>query len=240
MDAVDEFLDDMQPGETGAETELDGSDLQLIEDDKLLAEDPQQAAAVEKQRREASPEYDAKLKAFETAMIAERRKRQELEAALHQKQEEEKPFLGEEYEQRFQETEIKFRNELTRQKLDLSEAFARDKYSDFEEKLEVFATLVQENPALYQQMVHQSNPAEFAYKAASAQQKLKEMGDPNEYEQKLRQQITAELEEKYNAKLDAETKKRQQLPGTLSGAKGATGIQAQTWAGPTDLKDILG
>lgn len=230
MDAVDEFLDEMQP-----EGEVEQEDQQQEEQQSDTGAETQQAAADTSAQDRADAE-----KGLQAALLAERRRRQELEAALHQKQEEEKPFLGEEYEQRFQETETKFRNELIRQKLDMSEAFAREKHADFDEKLEVFASLVQENPALYQQMVQQSNPAEFAYKAASAQQKLKEMGDPTEYEQKLRQQITAELEEKYNAKLDAETKKRQQLPGTLSGAKGATGIQAQTWAGPTDLKDILG
>lgn len=227
MDAVDEFLDEMQPEETEAEPEV-----QEEEQQPETGEETQQAAA------DTSVKPDAD-KGLQAALLAERRRRQELEAALQQKQEEEKPFLGEEYEQRFQETEVKFQNQLIRQKLDLSESFARDKYADFGDKLEVFETMLQENPALYQEMIRQANPAEFAYKTASNQQKLKEMGDPAEYEKKLRDKITAELEEKYKTQLEAETKKRQQLPGTLAGAKGATGVQTQTWAGPSTLNDIL-
>lgn len=174
------------------------------------------------------------------ALLAERHKRQlaeqraaQLEAA---KQAEEKPFLGEEYEQRFQETEQRFQQQLVTQKLDLSESFARDKYEDFEEKLSIFGELCQQNPTLYGQMVAQLNPAEFAYKTASNQLKLKEMSNPEEYEQKLRAKIEAEVKAKY----DKEAAKREDLPGSLATARGVAGTQTPAYAGPAPLNDVLG
>lgn len=199
-------------------------------------EEPKPEPAVEVPAPAAAP---PEIEGLKQAMIAERRRRQELEQALAQKQEEEKPFLGEEYEARFKETETKFQHELVKQKLDLSESFAREKYTDFGDKLEIFSAMVTENPALYQQMIQQANPAEFAYKTATNQQKLKEMGDPTQYENKLREQITAELEAKYKAQLEAELKKKTELPGSLATARGATGNQTPAWQGPTSLDDML-
>ena len=172
--------------------------------------------------------------------MAERQKRQqaeqraaELEAA---KLAEEKPFLGEEYEARFKETEERFQNQLVTQKLDLSESFAREKYTDFEEKLGVFGELCQQNPALYGQMIAQVNPAEFAYKTASNTLKMKEMANPEEYEQKLRAKIEAEVKAKY----DKEAAQREELPGSLATTRGVSGNHQPAYAGPAPLSDVLG
>lgn len=181
----------------------------------------------------------AKIKGLEAAAAAERHKRQMLEAQLAEKQQEEKPFLGEEYEQRFTETEQRFKQQLVAQKLEISEAFAREKYADFDEKFDVFKALLAENPVLYSQMVQQANPAEFVYRTAANQQKLREMGDPLKYEEQLKAKITAELEVKYAAKLEEETKKRASLPGSLATTAGAGGAAAAGWSGPTSLEDLL-
>ncbi len=174
------------------------------------------------------------VEGLKAAMIAERRKRQHLEAELARKAEEEKPYLGEEYENRFKETEARFQQELIRQKMDLSESIARSTHADFEEKLSVFSELVAQNPALYQHMAQQVNPAEFAYKVASDQLKLKEMANPAEYEAKLEAKIRAKLEAEY-----AEKMKKGQLPPTLADARGGAGARAAEWSGPTPLGDLL-
>lgn len=221
MDQMEEFLSPAEP--------------EVI--DPVEEPEPEPETAVEVPAPAAVPPPE--VEGLKQAVMAERRKRQELEQALAQKQEEEKPFLGEEYEARFKETETRFQSELVKQKLDLSESFAREKYPDFEDKLGIFSEMVASNPALYQQMVQQINPAEFAYKTASNQQKLKEMGDPSEYEKKLRMQIESEMEAKYKALMDAATKKKAELPGSIATSRGSGGNQAPTWAGPTSLDDML-
>jgi len=193
------------------------------------AEVTQDAAEIPAQPAE-KPAPD--MEGIKAALLAERRKRQEIEQQLQQLQkQEEDPYK--------EEIRRELREEIINQRLDMSEAFARDKYADFDDKLVIFEAMVQENPALYPQMRAQANPAEFAYKTATNQQKLQEMGDPTAYEQKLREKITAELEAKYSAKGAAEHQKRAELPGTLATVSGAGGATAQTWSGPTSLDDLL-
>jgi hypothetical protein len=175
------------------------------------------------------------VEGMKAAMMAERRKRQELEQLLAQRQEEERPFLGEEYEARFKETEARFQQELVKQKLDLSESFARAKHEDFDEKLDIFSQLVSNNPALYTHMAQQVNPAEFAYKVAADQLQLKEMANPTEYKAKIEAEIRAKLEAEYAAKY-----KSGNLPPTLAEARGgASSMRTAEWAGPASIKDIL-
>jgi hypothetical protein len=219
MPGMDEFLDGTARTETEAEETIETGE-----------ETTTQVAA---ETTETLP--TAKEKALEAELARIRQKNRDQELALLAKQEEEKPYLGEEYEKRFLDTETKFQRELVNQKLDLSESFARDKYADFDEKMETFKVLVNENPALYAQMVQQPNPADFAYKTALNQQKLQEMGNPLEYEKKLEEKIRAKLK----AEIETEAAKREDLPGTLATTRGIAGTHAATWQGPPSLDDVL-
>lgn len=229
-DSVEDFL--TAGAETQAEVQTETAEVQHETGEQA------QAAAETTETAPQQPQQDAE-KGLQAALLAERRQRQELERKLAKKEQEEKPYLGEEYEQRFTETEQRFQEQLIRQKLDLSESLAREKYQDFDEKVEVFKTLLEESPQLYTQMVQQVNPAEFVYKTAAAQQKLKDIGDPVEYEKQLEARLRAKWEAEQAQKSEAEAKKRQELPGSLATATGATGSTAQSWGGPTELKDIL-
>ena len=212
---MEDWLEDavIEEPEVATQETVEGTGAEVTRD---AAETPAQPA------EKPAPDMEG----IKAALLAERRKRQEIEQQLAAKMEEEKPFLGEEYEQRFTETERKFQQQLINQKLDISEAFARDKYADFGDKIVIFEAMVQENPALYQQMRAQATPADFAYKTATNQQKLRE-------------KITAEIEAKYATKGAAEHQKRAELPGTLATVSGAGGATAQTWSGPTSLDDLL-
>lgn len=229
-DGVEDFL------AAGAETH---PEIQTETTETQQETGEQTQAAAETTETAPQPQQQDAEKGLQAALLAERRQRQELERKLAEKEQEEKPYLGEEYEQRFTETEQRFQHQLIQQKLDLSESLAREKYQDFDEKVEVFKGLLEENPNLYAQMVQQVNPAEFVYKTATAQQKLKDIGDPVEYEKQLEARIRAKIEAEIAQKAEAEAKKRQELPGSLATATGATGIQARTWNGPTSLDDIL-
>lgn len=227
---------------TGIDTLLDGQDTTGADEAAELARQAAQAeadkTAAEEAERAAAAKKEPEVVPV-AALLAERRQRQlaeqraaELEAA---KEQVEKPFLGEEYEQRFAETESKFSLALENQRITLSEEFARDKFADFEEKKEIFIQLATENPALVLEMRKSANPAQFAYKTASNQLKLAEMANPEEYETKLRQKITAELEEKYSK----EAAKRGDLPGTLATTRGVAGTHTPEWTGPPPLSDVL-
>jgi hypothetical protein len=178
-------------------------------------------------------------KGLQAALLAERQKRQEVERRLAEKEQEQKPDFWEDPEARLTELDNRINERLVVQKLDISESFAREKYADFDSKLDVFKGMMADNPTLYHQMVNQSNPAEFMYKTAASQQKLREMGDPSEYEKKLTERITAELEAKYAARLEEETKKRSNLPGSIATVSAAGGATSATWSGPTSLDDLL-
>jgi hypothetical protein len=228
---MDDLFDEPAEQATATETATEEQAAQEtgVEETQAAAETP----------TEKPVDLTDKVKGLEAAAAAERRRRQELERQLAEKAQEEKPYLGEEYEQRFAETRTEFQQQLLNQKLDISEAFAREKYSDFDDKLTIFAALSQENPALYDQMAAQANPAEFVYRTASNQQKLKEMGDPTEYENKIRADERARVAAEYEKKMAEEGKKRADLPGSIATVSAAGGATSATWSGPTSLDDLL-
>ena len=135
------------------------------------------------------------------------------------------------------------------QKLELSEAIARDRYQDFEDKLEVFKEMVKADPNVYNRMVAQGDPAGWMYKQASEyqqMQKLREIGDPAAYAAKLREemreQIKAELlaEQESEKKAATEAAIRAKLkPGFAEERSTGTARSTQTFNGPPPLRDIL-
>lgn len=164
--------------------------------------------------------------------------RQKLREQETPKQEQPKVDFWENPDQALGTLEGRVEDKITRFKLDWSEQAARGRYADFEEKVVIFHEMVQENPALLQQMAAQVDPAEFAYKAAKAHQKLKEIGDLDGYEAKIRADERAKVEASLNAKIESEIQKRLNVPKSLSNAR-ATGGNANV-AINEPLEDILG
>lgn len=221
----------------------------LDDDSSSPAEEAAPEAEVTPETDEATPPVveetteqtaSAKERALEAELARIRARARAAEEALNRQQEEEKPYLGEEYENRFKEVESKFQQQLVTQKLDMSEAFARDKYTDYQEKLDVFSAIVESDPTIYRQMLAQPNPAEFAYKVAANHLKAKEMGNPLEYEEKLKARLTAEIEQKVRAQMEAEAKKRGELPVSIADTRGAAGTHTAAWSGPPPLNELLG
>lgn len=164
--------------------------------------------------------------------------RQKLREQDTPKQEQPKVDFWENPDQALGTLEGRVEDKITRFKLDWSEQAARGRYADFEEKVVIFHEMVQENPALLQQMAAQVDPAEFAYKAARAHQKLKEIGDLDGYEAKIRADERAKVEASLNAKIESEIQKRLNVPKSLSNAR-ATGGNANVNVSES-LEDILG
>lgn len=204
---------------------------------EVIKEEP--ATPAEPPKEEPTKEEPADVRGLKAAVMAERSKRQALEAELAVRNAEPKPDFWEDPEARLTEIEQKFEQKMTVERLNISESFARDKYADFEEKMAIFSELVHENPAIYQTMLQQANPAEYAYKTSMQTQKLKDFGDPLAYEAKLRTEIEEKVKAEYEQKLQAELKKRNEIPGSLADSRSIGGVSTQAWSGPAPLSDIL-
>jgi hypothetical protein len=252
MADLDEILNPPQESETEQEetsTEQETEQEETTEKkEETGVKESQTAAETEK------PAESTEAAGLKAAMIAERKKRQELEQQLAAQQEaarlaaeEEKPFLGEEYEARFGETESKLREELVQTKIMMSREFAMDKYSDFAEKEAAFLEMAQTNPELVGKMRSSANPAAFAYKTvtdAQRIQKLQEMGDPAELEAKIYERVKAELlaEQEKEKAAAVETAIKSKLKGGFSEQRsvGTERTTSKKFDGPTPMKSILG
>lgn len=131
-------------------------------------------------------------------------------------------------------------------KLDMSEMIAREKYPDLDEKFELFKAEVAKNPALHAEALKQKHPYDWIYKQSVKLQALAEIGDdPTAYQQKLRDQIKAELEAAQNQTAETQTQQPAapnaalNLPKSLATARSAGPRSAPTWTGPTPLDNIL-
>jgi hypothetical protein len=88
-----------------------------------------------------------------------------------------------------------------RDMINMSEAILFETKPDAQEKIDAFKEAIQQNPSLYQQMIHSPNPAGFAYQEGTKFLSVKAMPtDMAKYEQELRAKIEAELAVKYGQK----------------------------------------
>lgn len=129
-------------------------------------------------------------------------------------------------------------------RLQTAEMIARSRYTDLDEKLEIFRGLVQQNPGLVQPWITAADPAEYAYRLAKNHQELQAVGGLEEMRKKIADEtaakVRAEEEAKYKAKLEEHERQRAALPPTLSDVRGASTGKAAVWGGPTPLSDVLG
>lgn len=266
MADLDSILNGSEETETATETETVTTEQeteqpeQETQEEATGAEETQAAA-----EKEAAPEPD-EVKGLRAAAAAERKKRQELEAEreayraeverLRQQvakpQDAEEPYIDEDVKTYVERSKAEFQQALVQQKLELSEAIAREQHTDFDEKLDTFKDLLKSDPNLYNRMVQQPNPAGWMYKTAAEHQqmqKLKEIGDPVKYEAELTARIREQERAKILAELEAEKKQateaaiRAKLPKSGFAEERSSGTARATtdrYNGPTPLKSILG
>lgn len=121
----------------------------------------------------------------------------------------------------------------TLSRAEVSEMLARQKYEDYDQKIEAFKEAVQDNPFLIQQVQQAPDPAIFAYNAAVKYLEAKQYGNASP----TRDQIEAEIREKVIAELGLNA--RPNVPTTLAGARSVGSRTGPAWSGPTPLGDIL-
>lgn len=197
---------------------------------------PEPAAAAPQQ-----PMTD-KEKAFYTAMSEERRKRQEIERKFNellqaQPPQEPKAFWDDP-EAALQTFKHEVDKVVTTTRMDTAEQIARSKYNDFDDKINVFAEVLQSTPGLREHWMQAPDPAEFAYRTGKNYMELQQAGNIDALRAKIESEVRMKLETEMKAKDEARKAELAAIPPSLSNAQSAPGNKA-VWGGPPSLDNIL-
>lgn len=111
---------------------------------------------------------------------------------------------------------------------------AAQRHPDYDEKIDVFRTLLEQNPSLEAQMKAQPDPAEWAYQTGAQHSKLAQYGSLDAMLEAEKKVWEAEALEKLKANLTPAT-----VPPTLSNERNVGSRSGPEWSGPTPLSDIL-
>lgn len=123
---------------------------------------------------------------------------------------------------------------LLEQRVQVAETMARQRWTDYDEKIEVFKAEVQRNPFLAQQLLQAPDPASYAYSVAGQIAEAQRYGGnpaPS------REQIEAELREKILSEIGMSNR---QAPVSLATERSTGSRSGPAWTGPASLTDILG
>lgn len=215
------------------------------EEETPVKEEPK--VEVKDEVKHPAQEFTEKEKAFLKTAQEERQKRQELERRLAElekakpKEEGEKKTFWDDPEGHLKAHEDKLAARERNLTLNVSERLARSKYQDFDEKVAVFAEILQTpaGPGVHAQFLAAPDPAEFAYRLGKQTKELREAGSIDDLKAKLEKELRVKLEAEYKVKQDELEKQRKELPSSLSDVKGATKQSKVVWNGPPPLEDIL-
>lgn len=205
--------------------------------------------AVAEPAKPAAPqqEFTEKEKAFLRAAQEERGKRQELERRLAameaSKPAEPVKTFWDDPEAALKAHEDRIKAEGNNARLNMAEFSARQRHTDFDEKIAVFSTLIQQTPGLHQQWLASPDPAEFAYALGKNHKELQEVGGIEQLRAKIQAETTtrvrAEVEAELKAKADKLAQDRAALPPSLSDARSTGGANKPVWGGPESMEEIL-
>lgn len=182
------------------------------------------------------PAENAEAAAYKKAMREEREKRQALERQLAEARQPKPPVdPWADLPGALTSQEQKFEERLFLERCNTTEELARDRHKDFDEVREVFLEAAQSNPALFQQLRQERNPAEFAYREGLRIKELKDVnGDFSAYKSKLERDIEARLTAQFEAKYG----KQPEVPTSLN-SETSPAQQTPVYAGPPPLKTLL-
>lgn len=197
---------------------------------------PEPAAAAPQQQ------MTDKEKAFYTAMSEERRKRQEIERKFNELQQAQPPqepkAFWDDPEAALQTFKHEVDKVVTTTRMDTAEQIARSKYNDFDDKINVFAEVLQSTPGLREHWMQAPDPAEFAYRTGKNYMELQQAGNIDALRAKIESEVRMKLETEMKAKDEARKAELAAIPPSLSNAQSAPGNKA-VWGGPPSLDNIL-
>ena len=106
----------------------------------------------------------------------------------------------------------------------LSESLARERYSDYDEKLSVFMSeIAPGSPAVVQQVQAAADPAGQLYQITSQYMQLKGVGNVDELREKIREEESAKLKVEQGKEQKDEQQKLDDIPESLSETPSAGG-----------------
>ena len=195
-------------------------------------------AKVEKKSEPTSESNESWTK---TAVLDERRKRQELEAKLAKYEEQQvekvkRPDVLEDQEGAFSHTESAFDDKLFQERINLTKELMMEMKPDYIEMANVFLEMAKENPNLEREIRASSNPAKYAYN------KAKEKLDYDEYKKtKDSDDYKSFLEAKKSGKLNTLVEEAPVKKAALSvpNLANATSVKSGNSEGKKTLNDIL-
>ena len=124
------------------------------------------------------------------------------------------------------------RHEQHIERLNTSEAAARSKYADYDEKFAAFSQAVQLNPRLAQELSRAPDPGEFAYGRGKTALEIERHGSIDA--------LLAAERLKWEAEVKAAIQPQTRLPSTTA-ADGSVGARTgPEWAGPAPLSQMIG
>jgi len=121
---------------------------------------------------------------------------------------------------------------IARARIEVAETLARQKWADYDEKIETFKEAAKANPFLVAELQKAPNPAEYAYNAVARMQEAKQYGTaPSraEMEAQIRSEILAEL-----------NIPQAKAPFSMATERSVGGRSGPAWSGPASLDNILG
>lgn len=123
--------------------------------------------------------------------------------------------------------------QMLTQKVEFAEALARQKWVDYDDKVEHFKEAAKTNPFLIQELKSAANPAEYAYNVANQILEAKQYG-----QQPSREEIEAQMRAKIMEELGMSVQSK--APTTLANTRSVGSRSGPAWSGPTPLGDMLG
>ena len=254
-EVIETPLDNIFNGETVETTE---TEVVEVETEKPTVETETEAKAEETTdaptaSKDEQPSVEKQLAAQITKAQDEKGKRQTLKQEnevlrqqLAQHNRVEPPDAYAEPDKALAYAKAELRQEFQGQFLNMSEQNAKARYSgDFDVMTDTFFNeMLKENPSLQAEAMRKVDPYEFIYRTAKNHVELKQLNEAGGVEG-YREAIEKEFRAKWDAEQAEKTKEAvekaidESIPGSLATQRAAGGNKANTFAGPTPLKNIL-
>ena len=151
------------------------------------------------------------------ALMAERDKRQRLEAQLAQQKVEKPDF--------FADPESYVQTTVKQQALQMSAAMVEAQYPDFREKLAVFMEEAGRNPLLAAELEQHPHPALYAYQQAALIAEHRQLKDLPAYKASIRAEIEAQVRAEYEAKAGIKKAAAAAIPPDLTAARATRTVE---------------
>ena len=127
-----------------------------------------------------------------------------------------------------------FQQEMLAAKVQLAESQARQRWQDYDAKIDVFKVEAQRNPFLWEQALASPDPASHAYNVANQIAEAQRYGGNAA---PTREQIEAEIREKILAEIGMSNR---HAPLSLATERSTGSRSGPAWSGPASLDELLG